>query len=79
MSKNSAPCDIVAVLERPEILNDTDGTDLFKNYIHVDSAIEWSQDNSKPVVAYKKTSRSAIEYTQLAKEIIEYAHRKERN
>ncbi len=58
-----------------EILNNTDGTDLFENYIHVDSAIEWSQDNSKPVVAYKKTSRSAIEYTELAKEIINYANR----
>lgn len=48
---------------------------VFDNYIKVDSAIEWSQDNSKPVVAYKKYSRSAIEYQYLAKEIVEYANR----
>ena len=48
---------------------------LFENYIRVDSAIEWSQDNSKPVIAYKKTSRSAVEYKNLAKEIMKYADR----
>ncbi|MBQ8291188.1 MAG: ParA family protein [Clostridia bacterium] len=58
-----------------ETLQNTDGARLFKNYIRVDSAVEWSQDNSKPVVAYKKTSRSAVEYTNLAKEIMKYAHR----
>ena len=52
---------------------------LFENYVRVDSSVEWAQDNSKPVVAYKKTSRSAVEYTKLAKEIIDYADRKERN
>lgn len=58
-----------------ESLKDGDVARLFKTYIRVDSAIEWSQDNSRPVVAYKKYSRSAIEYTKLTKEIIEYADR----
>jgi len=58
-----------------ETLNETEGVRLFETYIRVDSAIEWSQDNSKPVVVYKKNSRSANEYTKLAKEIIKYANR----
>ncbi len=58
-----------------ETLNATEGATLFETYVHVDSAIEWSQDNSKPVVVYKKNSRSAAEYTKLAKEIISYADR----
>ena len=58
-----------------DILKETDGVRLFENYIRVDSAVEWAQDNSKPVVAYKKTSRSAVEYTKLTKEIIKYANR----
>ncbi len=58
-----------------DILKNTDGAHLFENYIRVDSAVEWAQDNSKPVVAYKKTSRSAVEYINLTKEIIEYANR----
>ena len=58
-----------------ETLKDTDGARLFENYIRVDSAVEWAQDNSKPVVAYKKTSRSAVEYINLTKEIMEYANR----
>ena len=48
---------------------------VFDEYVRVDCNIEWSQDNSKPVVAYKKYSRSALEYKKLAKEIIEYANR----
>lgn len=48
---------------------------LFETYIRVDSAIEWAQDNSQPVVAYKKSSRSAKEYIKLAKEIVKYADR----
>ncbi len=58
-----------------DILKDTEGARLFENYIRVDSAVEWAQDNSKPVVAYKKTSRSAVEYINLTKEIMEYANR----
>ena len=58
-----------------ETLKGIAGVRLFENYIRVDSAVEWSQDNSKPVVAYKKTSRSALEYNELAKEIMGYVNR----
>ena len=58
-----------------ETLRETDVARLFETVIRVDSAIEWSQDNSQPVVAYKKYSRSALEYTKLTKEIIKYADR----
>lgn len=44
---------------------------VFSSYIRVDSAVEWSQDNSKPVAAYKKSSRSAKEYMELTKEVME--------
>lgn len=40
-----------------------------KNSIHIDSAIEWAQENSKPVSAYKRNSRAAKEYFALAKEV----------
>ena len=58
-----------------EALRENDAARLFDTYIRTDSAVEWSQDNSKPVVAYKKYSRASLEYTKLAKEIIEYADR----
>ena len=58
-----------------ETLRETEAAPLFEQYVRVDSAVEWAQDNSKPVVVYKKNSRSAVEYTQLAKEIMEYANR----
>ncbi len=58
-----------------ETLRELEGARLFDNYIRVDSAVEWAQDNSKPVVAFKKTSRSAVEYNALAKEIMKYANR----
>ncbi len=58
-----------------ETLKELEGARLFENYIRVDSAVEWAQDNSKPVVAFKKTSRSAVEYIALAKEIMKYANR----
>ena len=41
----------------------------FQSYIRVDSSIEWAQDNSRPVIAYKKSSRSAKEYMALAQEV----------
>ena len=44
---------------------------LLDSYIRVDSSIEWAQDASAPVVEYKKSSRSAKEYMELAKEVIE--------
>ena len=62
-----------------ETLREMEAAPLFENYVRVDSAVEWAQDNSKPVVVYKKTSRSAVEYTNLAKEIMDYANRKERD
>lgn len=58
-----------------ETLRDFEAARLFDTYVRVDSAIEWAQDNSQPVVTYKKTSRSAKEYIQLAKEIVRYADR----
>ena len=47
----------------------------FESYIHVDSNIEWAQDNSKPVAAFKRNCRSAKEYQLLAEEVFEYVHR----
>ena len=61
--------------ETMKTLRETEDVTVFENYIKVDSAIEWSQDNSKPVVAFKKYSRSALEYKKLAKEIVDYANR----
>ena len=58
-----------------ETLNEMEGVRLFENYIRVDSAVEWAQDNSQPVVTFKKNSRSAKEYIELTKEIIQYANR----
>lgn len=58
-----------------ETLKSMDGVNVFDSVVRVDSTVEWSQDNSVPVVAFKKSSRSAIEYTALAKEIEEYANR----
>ena len=58
-----------------ETLREFEAARLFENYVRVDSAIEWAQDNSQPVVTYKKSSRSAKEYKELAKEIVRYADR----
>ena len=52
-----------------ETLGELEDVYVFENYIRVDSTIEWSQDNSRPVLAYRKGSRSAIEYMELAKEV----------
>lgn len=48
---------------------------LFQTFIRIDSTIEWAQDNSQPVMAYKKSSRAAQEYLALAKEVMQYADR----
>jgi chromosome partitioning protein len=58
-----------------ETLRETDAARLFETYVRVDSNIEWAQDNSKPVLAFKRYSRSSIEYNKLAKEIQKYADR----
>ena len=54
-----------------ETLGELENVYLFKNVIRTDSTVEWAQDNSKPVLVYKRTSRSAKEYSELAKEILE--------
>lgn len=58
-----------------ETLKEMPDMHLFENYIRVDSAIEWSQDSSAPVVEFKKNSRSAWEYRNLAKEVMERGSR----
>ena len=54
-----------------ETLREMEGIHLFDTVIRVDSAIEWAQDNSAPVVAYRKSSRSAKEYQTLAEEVMQ--------
>lgn len=58
-----------------ETLSSLDNVRLFKSIIRIDSTVEWSQDNSKPVMAYKRTSRAASEYMELAQEVMSYADR----
>ena len=58
-----------------ESLGGLENVRLFKSYIRTDSSIEWAQDNSKPVMVYKRSSRSAQEYLEMTKEVIEYANR----
>jgi chromosome partitioning protein len=58
-----------------ETLAELDNVRLFENYIRIDSTVEWAQDNSKPVCAYKKSSRAAGEYTKLTEEVLKYANR----
>ena len=53
-----------------ETLRSLEDVKLFETYIRIDSSIEWAQDMSKPVGAYKRSSRSAKEYSELAKEIM---------
>jgi len=48
---------------------------VFDSHIRVDSSIEWAQDNSKPVIAYKKNCRSAGEYMRLTEEVDQIASR----
>jgi chromosome partitioning protein len=52
-----------------DVLKELQDTYIFENYIRVDSSIEWSQESGKPVIAYKKSSRSAKEYMELASEV----------
>ena len=56
-------------------LSSLENVRLFDSIIRVDSTVEWSQDLSKPVMAYKKNSRAAKEYMELAKEIEQYVTR----
>lgn len=54
-----------------EILHEMGDIALLDTYIRVDSSIEWAQDGSAPVVEFKKNSRSAKEYMELTKEVME--------
>ena len=56
-----------------ETLKELEDVRVFDTYIRVDSGIEWSQGNHAPIMAYKKSSRSAAEYMELAKEIAQIA------
>ena len=51
-----------------ETLSEAD-VPVFSNIIRIDREVEWAQDNSKPIMAYKKSARSANEYLQLAMEV----------
>ncbi len=55
--------------------DETDRVPVFDSIIRIDSSIEWAQDNSAPVVEYKKSSRSAKEYVRLAEEVMSRACR----
>lgn len=48
---------------------------LFQTVIHTDSTIEWAQDVSRPVGAFRRNCRSAKEYDALAKEVVENVRR----
>ena len=58
-----------------ETLSELDNVRLLESIIRVDSTIEWSQDNSKPVMVYKKSSRAAQEYMSMAQEVMKDADR----
>ena len=58
-----------------DFLSELENVNVFKKYVRIDSAVEWAQDNSQPVAAYKKASRSAKEYTEMTKEMLEYVDR----
>ena len=47
-----------------ETLHELEDIHVFEQIIRVDSSVEWSQDNSIPVVEYKKSSRSAKESSE---------------
>ena len=52
-----------------EALKELEDVHVFDTFIRVDSSIEWSQDNNKPVMVYRRSSRSAQEYMALTEEI----------
>ena len=58
-----------------DTLKAIDNVYVFDSYIRIDSSVEWAQDNSRPVIAYKKSSRSAKEYMKLAEEVHNIASR----
>ena len=58
-----------------EILAEYKDIRVFDTFIHVDSSVEWAQDNSMPVSVYRKNTRSAKEFGELAEEVIQYGSR----
>ena len=58
-----------------ETLHELEEIYVFDAFIRVDSSVEWAQDNSAPVVEYKKSSRSAKEYTELTEEVMKRVSR----
>lgn len=58
-----------------DILADYEEIHVFDAFIHVDSAVEWAQDASKPVAVYKKTARSAAEFKKMTEEVMKYGSR----
>ena len=58
-----------------ETLHELEEIYVFDTFIRVDSSVEWAQDNSAPVVEYKKSSRSAKEYTELTEEVMKRVSR----
>ena len=58
-----------------ETLKELENVHVVDTYIRVDSTVEWSQDNNMPIMAYKKSSRSAKEYGALTEEIEKCARR----
>lgn len=58
-----------------ETLHELEEIYVFDSFVRVDSSVEWAQDNSAPVVEYKKSSRSAKEYTELAEEVMKRVSR----
>lgn len=55
-----------------EALKEMKEVPVFDTYIRVDSTIEWAQDDSRPVIAFKRGSRSAKEYMELTEEVESY-------
>lgn len=53
-----------------EVLHDLEDVHVFDTFIRVDSSVEWSQDNNMPIMAYKRSCRSAQEYLALTEEIL---------
>ena len=53
-----------------ESLRSLEDIKVFDTYIRVDSSVEWSQDNNMPIMAYRKSSRSAQEFMALTEEIV---------
>ena len=51
-------------------LRELDDIHVFDTFIRVDSSVEWSQDNNMPIMAYRRSSRSAQEYMALTEEIV---------